>query len=93
MTLIIVVLGAATGVAVGLALELVARVGAVFASQMAYAHTLAGIGWGMILLDERLPPFASGPLVLVLIGFLLVQLKRAGDEFSISIPIDPSPQR
>lgn len=88
--LIILVLGAASGVAVAMALDLVATTGAVFASQMAYSQTLAGIAWGMLLLGETLPPAAWGAFGLVILGFWLVQPKQAGDEFSVTVPISRS---
>ena len=87
MIVLIFLLGVASGIAVALALELVAIAGAVFASQMAYAQTLAGIVWGMLLLGEQLPAIAWGALMLVVAGFWLVQPRLAGDEFSITIPL------
>lgn len=87
MILLIVLLGSASGIAVALALDLVAIAGAVFASQMAYAQTLAGIAWGILLLGEQLPAIAWGALVLVVVGFWLVQPRLAGEEFSIRIPL------
>lgn len=92
MILLILLLGGASGVAVALALNLVAIAGAVFASQMAYAQTLAGIAWGILLLGEQLPAIAWGALMLVIAGFWLVQPRLAGDEFSITIPLQ-RPQR
>ena len=86
--LIVLALGVASGVAVALALDLVATTGAVFASQMAYSQTLAGIAWGMLLLGEALPPVAWGAFGLVILGVWLVQPKHAGDEFSVTIPIN-----
>lgn len=88
--LIILVLGVASGVAIAMALDLVATTGAVFASQMAYSQTLAGIAWGMLLLGEQLPPVAWGAFALVVLGFWLVQPKQAGDEFSVTVPINRS---
>jgi drug/metabolite transporter (DMT)-like permease len=88
LVLVILCRGAAGGLAISLAIEIVARAGAVFASQLAYVQTLAGIACGMILLDEQLPAAAWGALILIIFGFLLVQPRRAGDEFSVSIPID-----
>lgn len=94
LAMVILSRGLAAGLAIALALEIVARAGAVFASQMAYIQTFAGIGWGMILLDERLPPAAWGALALIVAGFLLIQPKQAGEEFSITIPMDRhSPRR
>ncbi len=93
LNVIIVVFGVATAIAVALALDLVARAGAVFASQMSYIQTLAGIAWGMLLLNEELSYVAWGALALVVLGFLLVQPKQAGDEFSVTILIDPPDHR
>lgn len=87
MIVLILLLGVTSGIAVALALELVAIAGAVFASQMAYAQTLAGIAWGMLLLGEQLPVIAWGALMFVVAGFWLVQPRLAGDEFSITIPL------
>ncbi len=93
LEIIIIVLGVASGVAIAMALDLVATAGAVFASQIAYSQTLAGIAWGMVLLGERLPGIAWTALALVVVGFWLVQPKQAGEEFSIRIPVHPSGRR
>ncbi|MCG6884863.1 MAG: response regulator [Silicimonas sp.] len=85
--------GLATSLAVALALDIVARAGAVFASQIAYVQIFAGIAWGMLLLDERMPLLAWGAVILVLLGFLLVRPKEAGEEFSISLPLESSKRR
>jgi len=85
LELIILVLGTASAIA--LALDIVATAGAVFAGQMAYSQTLAGIAWGMLLLDERLAPAAWGALALVILGFWLVEPKREGDEFKVTVPL------
>lgn len=82
---IILALGGTTAAALVLALDLVAVAGPVFASQMAYSQTLAGIAWGMLLLGERLSPFAWGSLVLVIVGFWLVEPKKAGDDFRVTV--------
>ena len=92
LELIILVLGVASASAVALALDIVATAGAVFASQMAYSQTLAGIAWGMLLLDEQLSPVAWGALALVIVGFWLVQPKRAGEEFKVTVPLSRPPK-
>ena len=86
LQVIIIVLGITSAFALALALELVSLAGAVFASQMAYSQTLAGIAWGMLLLNEQLPAVAWSALALVIIGFWLVEPKRAGEEFTINLP-------
>jgi len=88
LEIIVVVLGLASGIAVALALDLVATAGAVFAGQIAYSQTLAGIAWGMLLLDERLPLIAWGAFALVILGFWLVEPKQAGEEFSAKVSFD-----
>ncbi len=85
LELIILVLGAASGIAVALALDLVTTAGAVFASQVAYSQTLAGIVWGMLLLGEELPIVAWAALALVVLGFWLVEPKRADEKFAATL--------
>lgn len=93
LELIVLVLGAASAVALALALDLVRTAGAVFASQMAYSQTLAGIAWGMLLLDEQLTPAAWGALALVVLGFWLVEPRRAGEEFKARVPVSRTANR
>ena len=76
--MIILVLGVASGVAVALALDLVATTGAVFASQMAYSQTLAGIAWGMLLLGEQLPAVAWGAFGISYPRFLVGRAQAGG---------------
>jgi drug/metabolite transporter (DMT)-like permease len=83
--IIILVFGGASGIALVLALKLVTVAGPVFASQMAYAQTLAGIAWGILLLGERLSVLAWGALILIILGFWLVEPRRAGDEFRATL--------
>ncbi len=85
--MVLIAFGLAIGLAVAVSLEIVARAGAVFAGQVAYVQTLAGIAWGMILLGEQLPMLAWGALGMVILGFFLVQPRQAGKEFSVTIPI------
>ncbi|HKK29724.1 MAG TPA: response regulator [Alphaproteobacteria bacterium] len=84
---IVLLLGLATGVALVLALTVVAMAGPVFASQMAYSQTLAGIVWGMLLLGESLSPLAWAALALVILGFWLVEPKNAGSEFKAKLRV------
>ena len=87
LELIILVLGVASAISLALALDIVATAGAVFASQMAYSQTLAGIAWGMLLLGEQLSAVAWGALTLVIFGFWLVEPKRADDKFRATVPL------
>lgn len=89
LMLIILALGTVNSIAVVLALDLVARTGAVFASQISYAQTFAGIAWGILILNETLSPLAWAALTPVILGFILVQPKHANEEFSVRISVDP----
>lgn len=89
---IILALGASTSAGLVLALCLVACAGPVFAGQMAYSHALAGIAWGVVLLDETLPPFAWGAIAIVIAGFWLVAPRPAAEPFRASLPLPVSPR-
>ncbi|MCU9846779.1 response regulator [Defluviimonas sp. WL0024] len=85
--IVILVLGAATAIALALALDLVRLTGAVFASQLAYSQTLAGILWAMLLLGETLSPEAWGALALVMVGVWLAEPRSAREEFRARIQV------
>jgi drug/metabolite transporter (DMT)-like permease/DNA-binding NarL/FixJ family response regulator len=85
-TWIILSLGLSTALALVLALCLVTCAGPVFASQMAYSQTLAGIGWGVLLLGESLPSLAWAALAIVIAGFWLVTPRADAAEFRASLP-------
>lgn len=82
---LILVLGISTAVALVLAVDLVTLAGPVFASQMAYSQTLAGIAWAVLLLDERLSPLALAALGIVIVGFWLVAPRSANGEFKATL--------
>ncbi|WP_415401743.1 response regulator [Tateyamaria sp. SN3-11] len=63
--------------------KLVDLAGPVFASQSAYAMTMAGIGWGMLLLGETLSSTAWIAVAFILIGLLLVSPKPDNTEIVI----------
>lgn len=62
---------------------LVATAGAVFGSQAAYATTLAGIGWSMLLLGEPLSILSLGAILLVFLGLMLVGPKREAEDVEV----------
>lgn len=74
------VLVGVTGLCVGLCtvlyIRLIAMAGAVFGSQSAYAITVAGIGWSVILLGESLSLWTGFALATIVSGLLLVGPKR-----------------
>jgi len=90
---IVLVLGASSAVALVLALRLVSMAGPVFASQMAYSQTLAGIAWGMLLLGEQLSALAWGALALVIASFWLVEPRRATDDFKVTLRMNRNKMR
>ncbi len=73
LSALILLMGIVGASSVFLAFHLVAKAGAVFASQSAYAMTIAGIVWGMLLLNEQLSAIAWGAVVMILIGLYLVE--------------------
>lgn len=56
---------------------IVAKTGAVFASQVAYIVTLSGVLLGVLLLGEQHPPLIWLALGLMIAGLMLVQPKKA----------------
>ncbi len=66
-----------------LAFHLVATAGAVFYSQSAYAMTIAGVVWGMLLLGEELSPLAWLAFATIILGMYLVEPKRNDEELLI----------
>ena len=56
---------------------LVGRAGSVFASQVAYVVTAFGVGWSMLLLDERYGWTLFAALFLIFAGLALVQPRKA----------------
>lgn len=83
--IMVAILGIAKALAFVIGLEVVRTAGPVFAGQMAYAQTLAGIAWAMLLLGEQPAPIIWGAVAMVVFGFLLVEPKRAGDAFRATL--------
>jgi drug/metabolite transporter (DMT)-like permease len=55
---------------------LVASVGAVFASQVAYAVTLFAVIWSIIFLKEPQSPYLWGALICMMLGMSLVSPRK-----------------
>lgn len=64
--------GVISGVAYTCLLHVIRTSGPVFASQTAYIITLAGVGWGMIIFDERHSVYIWLALVMTLLAIALV---------------------
>jgi DNA-binding response OmpR family regulator/drug/metabolite transporter (DMT)-like permease len=71
-----ILVGICTGISTVIYVVLIAMAGAVFGSQSAYAITVAGIGWSVLLLGEALTPWTILALVLIVIGLAIVGPKR-----------------
>ena len=56
------------------------RAAPVFASQMGYVVTLAGIAWGIVIFGEQHSLWFWGALVLMMLGLTLVQPRKDEDE-------------
>lgn len=72
----IIAMGLINVVAYGLFILLVTLSGPVFASQMGYVVTLAGVAWGMLVFGERHSVWFWGALVLMMLGLGLVQPRK-----------------
>lgn len=80
LSALILLMGIVGASSVFLAFHLVAQAGAVFASQSAYAMTIAGIVWGMLLLNEEFSAIAWGAVIMILIGLYLVEPDTSGEK-------------
>jgi len=69
---------------------LIGHAGPVFAAQVGYVVTGAGVAWGMVVLGERHSPWVWAALALMLTGLALVRPRRAGAGRGI-IPPPSSP--
>ena len=58
--------------------------GPVFASQTAYVITLAGVAWGMILLEESHSLYIWSALLLTLAGIALVRPQQPANRLGAS---------
>ncbi|MDB5526976.1 MAG: hypothetical protein JWR51_79 [Devosia sp.] len=76
---IVLVMAAASNLAMLLFMLLIKTTGALFGSQTAYAGTAAGIGWSMLLLGEAVPTLTWGALALVFVGLLMVEPKHEAE--------------
>ncbi|NND71117.1 MAG: response regulator [Rhodothermales bacterium] len=84
MEILVALIGLVGASSLLLAFHLIATAGAVFYSQSAYAMTLAGIVWGMLLLDEQLSFMAWIAFAVILVGMYLVEPKPSDDEVVIN---------
>jgi drug/metabolite transporter (DMT)-like permease len=78
--IIVVLIAIASTLAMLLFIYLIRTTGAVFASQSAYATTVAGIGWSIVLLGEYIPLWTWAALGLIIVGLIMVEPKQEAEE-------------
>ena len=61
------------------------KAGAVFSSQTAYSMTIAGIVWGMLLLNETLSMVAWLAVATIILGLYLVEPNLDDPEISLNL--------
>lgn len=83
LELLVVFMGIVGSSSLLLAFHLIATAGAVFYSQSAYAMTIAGVVWGMLLLDEELSVLAWAAFGVIIVGMYLVEPKSRNEELVI----------
>jgi CheY-like chemotaxis protein len=83
LEILVALMGVVAAGSLLLAFHLVAKAGAVFYSQSAYAMTIAGVVWGMLLLNEELSMAAWAAFALILAGMYLVEPNSNDDELVI----------
>lgn len=88
LEILVVLIGIVGAASLLLAFHLIATAGAVFYSQSAYAMTIAGVIWGMILLNEELSVLAWVAFAIVIVGMYLVEPKAKDEEFLITRRFD-----
>jgi DNA-binding response OmpR family regulator/drug/metabolite transporter (DMT)-like permease len=78
--IVVVLMAAASNLAMLLFMVLISSTGAVFASQSGYATTAAGIGWSVMLLGEAIPALTWVSLALIVVGLIMVEPKQEAEE-------------
>jgi drug/metabolite transporter (DMT)-like permease len=83
LEILVVLMGVVSASSLLLAFHLIATAGAVFYSQSAYTMTIAGVVWGMLLLNEQLSSFAWVAFAIIAVGMYLVEPKASNEELII----------
>lgn len=83
LELLIVFLAAIAITSYLMAFHLIRTAGAVFYSQTAYTMTIAGVVWGVLLLNEMLSPLAWLAFGVIVIGMYMVEPKENDKELVI----------
>jgi DNA-binding response OmpR family regulator/drug/metabolite transporter (DMT)-like permease len=80
---LIALTGLCVGICTVLYIRLIAMAGAVFGSQSAYAITVAGIAWSVLLLGEALTLWTGVALFLIVLGLALVGPKSEAGNIDV----------
>lgn len=80
---LIALTGLCIGICTVLYIRLIAMAGAVFGSQSAYAITVAGIAWSVVLLGEALTVWTGIALLLIVLGLVLVGPKSEAGNIDV----------
>lgn len=81
----IIGLGIVNVVSYGLFIHLINISGAVFASQMGYVVTLAGVGWGILVFAEEHSLWFWGALAAMMAGLALVQPRKSEEDTTMAV--------
>ncbi|MCW3784739.1 response regulator [Defluviimonas salinarum] len=90
--LVVVLMGAASASATIILVLLIAMAGAVFAAQSAYAVTIAGIVWSMLILGESMSVTAWSAVGIMFLGLYLVEPEAGEETIQIRMPFKRSPR-
>lgn len=83
LEILVVLMGVAGAASILLAFHLIAKAGPVFYSQSAYTMTIAGVVWGMLLLNEALSALTWIAFAVIVVGMYLVEPNASGKELII----------
>jgi len=83
LDVLVVLMGIVGASSLLLAFHLVSTAGAVFYSQSAYTMTIAGVVWGMLLLNEQLSAVAWVGFAIIVAGMYLVEPRAREGELLI----------
>jgi drug/metabolite transporter (DMT)-like permease len=70
---------------------LIRNAGAVYAGQVAYFNAVCGVGWGVVVLGEKLSWGMLAALALILCGLMLVRPAPQPEEAAPAEPLQPWP--
>lgn len=82
--LLALLMGVVTSISLVVSYNLLGLAGPIFASQSAYVMTIAGIGWGMVLLNEELSGIAWISVAVIIAGLILVAPKIRNEKVIIN---------